>query len=170
VWLFVVLFLSCCYVCGLLLLLQKHRNKALTLVHAQTTCFSSYRRGTIYTYIGARPWSGPLGYPANIAVSSSSYVLNMYSQKQRNKALTLAHAQTILYKKLGHPIGQPARQSARSLFCDYSSLAYVRVPVLYRVHQVEYGRRVNEVAPQEYVNTDSTPSMDPLRTRRAWLR
>ena len=31
---------------------------------------------------------------------------------QRNTAPTLAHAQTILYKYLGHPFGEPARQSA----------------------------------------------------------
>jgi len=38
-------------------------------------------------------------------------VRNVDLQKQRNTALTLAHAQTILYKKLSQPIGEPARLS-----------------------------------------------------------
>jgi len=42
-----------------------------------------------------------------------TYMLKLtYSQKQRNAAPTLVHVQTILYKYLSHPIGEPARKSA----------------------------------------------------------
>jgi len=44
---------------------------------------------------------------------SSAYMLNRYSRKQRNTALTLAHARTVLYKSLGHPMGEPGRQTNR---------------------------------------------------------
>jgi len=40
-----------------------------------------------------------------------------------------------------------------SLFCEYINLEYVRMHVIYRVHQAEYA---NVAAPQEYVNTYST--------------
>jgi len=43
-----------------------------------------------------------------------------------------------------------------NLFCEYIDLEYVRVPVVYRVNQVEYGIHIRVVASQEYVNTYST--------------
>jgi len=41
-----------------------------------------------------------------------SRCVRAYLPKQRNTALTLAHAHTILCKQLDHPMGKPARQSA----------------------------------------------------------
>jgi len=41
-----------------------------------------------------------------------------------------------------------------SLFCEYINLEYVRIHIIYRVHQTEYTILV--AAPQEYVNTYST--------------
>jgi len=43
-----------------------------------------------------------------------------------------------------------------NLFCEYINLEYVRVPVVYRVNQVEYGIHILVVASREYVNTYST--------------
>jgi len=43
-----------------------------------------------------------------------------------------------------------------SLFCEYINLDYVRVPVVYRANQAEYGIHILVVAPQEYVNVYST--------------
>jgi len=41
-------------------------------------------------------------------------------------------------------------------FCAYIYLEYVRIHVIYRVHQPEYVVLILEVAPQEYVNIYST--------------
>jgi len=38
-----------------------------------------------------------------------------------------------------------------NLFCEYANFAFVRVPVVYRVHQKEYGIHILVVASQEYV-------------------
>jgi len=43
-----------------------------------------------------------------------------------------------------------------SLFCEYIRLEYVRIHVMYRVNQAEYGIHICVVAPQEYVNLYST--------------
>jgi len=43
-----------------------------------------------------------------------------------------------------------------NLFCEYINLEYVRVPVIYRVNQAEYGIYILVVASQEYTNTYST--------------
>ena len=43
-----------------------------------------------------------------------------------------------------------------SLFCDYTSLEYVRIHVIYRVSQSEYVIRLLVAAPQEYLNIYST--------------
>ena len=43
-----------------------------------------------------------------------------------------------------------------SLFCEYIYLEYVRIHVIYRVNQAEYGIHILVVAPQEYVNIYST--------------
>ena len=43
-----------------------------------------------------------------------------------------------------------------SLFCEYINLEYVRIHVIYRVHQAEYAILIPMAAPQEYVNTYST--------------
>jgi len=43
-----------------------------------------------------------------------------------------------------------------NLFCEYRNLEYVRVPVVYRVNQAEYGIHILVAASQEYVNTYST--------------
>ena len=40
--------------------------------------------------------------------------------------LTLAHARTILYKELSHPIGEPARQSARKQKHRFTCLGCMR--------------------------------------------
>ena len=60
-----------------------------------------------------------------------------------------------------------------SLLCKYVRLEYVRIHVIYRVHQAEYVIHILVVAPQEYVNPYSTrgtarraaarPSLDSLR-------
>ena len=42
------------------------------------------------------------------------YVCVCVREKQRHTAPTLSHAQTMLYKRLGHPIGKPVRQCGRS--------------------------------------------------------
>jgi len=42
------------------------------------------------------------------------------------------------------------------LACSMNTLIYVRGPVIYRVHQAEYGIRIRLVAPHEYVNIYST--------------
>jgi len=42
------------------------------------------------------------------------------------------------------------------LFCEYTNLEYVRVPVIYRVHQAEHAIQILVAASQEYVNTYST--------------
>jgi len=39
-----------------------------------------------------------------------------------------------------------------SLLCEYTHLEYVRIHVIYRVNQAEYGIHIFLVAPQEYVN------------------
>ena len=43
-----------------------------------------------------------------------------------------------------------------SLLCEYTPLEYVRIHVIYRVNQAEYGIQMLLVAPQEYVNLYST--------------
>jgi len=43
-----------------------------------------------------------------------------------------------------------------SLFCEYTNREYVRVPVIYRNNQAEYGIHIHVAASQEYVNTYST--------------
>jgi len=43
-----------------------------------------------------------------------------------------------------------------SLFCEYTNLEYVRVPVIYRHHQAEYVIHIRVAASQKYVNTYST--------------
>jgi len=43
-----------------------------------------------------------------------------------------------------------------SLIYEYNNLEYEHVPVEYRVHRAEYGIHILVVAPQEYVNIDST--------------
>jgi len=43
-----------------------------------------------------------------------------------------------------------------SLFCEYIWLEYLRIHVIYRVNQAEYGIHILVVAPQEYVNIYST--------------
>jgi len=43
-----------------------------------------------------------------------------------------------------------------NLFCEYTNLACVIVPVVYRVNQAEYAIHIRVVASQEYVNTYST--------------
>jgi len=50
-----------------------------------------------------------------------------------------------------------------SLLYEYTNLQYVHIHVIYRVHQAEYGIRMHEAAPQEYVNINSTRR---VRTRR----
>jgi len=47
------------------------------------------------------------------------------------------------------------------LFCEYINLEYVRVSVIYRVHQAEYGIHILVAASQEYVNTYSTRRVNP---------
>jgi len=42
------------------------------------------------------------------------------------------------------------------LFCEYSHLECVRIHVISRVNQAEYGIHVCVVAPQKYVNIHST--------------
>jgi len=44
-----------------------------------------------------------------------------------------------------------------SLFYEYTPLQYVRIPVIYRVHQAEYVIHILVAVSQEYVNTYSTP-------------
>jgi len=43
-----------------------------------------------------------------------------------------------------------------SLYCEYIHLDFVRIHVIYRVHQAEYVIHIRVVAPQEYVDIDST--------------
>jgi len=43
-----------------------------------------------------------------------------------------------------------------SLFCEYIQFEYVRLHVIYRGTQAEYGIHIHVAAPQEYVNTYST--------------
>jgi len=43
-----------------------------------------------------------------------------------------------------------------SLFCVYIQFEYICIHVIYRVNQAEYGMHIFVVAPQEYVNIDST--------------
>jgi len=54
-----------------------------------------------------------------------------------------------------------------SLFCEYTYLEYVRIHVIYRVNQAEYGNHIFLVAPQEYVNIDSTRRPN---TYSLWVR
>jgi len=49
------------------------------------------------------------------------------------------------------------------LFCAYSNLEYVRVPVIHRINQAEYVIHVCVAASQEYVNTYSTRRAGTLR-------
>jgi len=44
-----------------------------------------------------------------------------------------------------------------SLYCKYNNLEYVRIHVQCRVNQAEYVISICVAAPQEYVNTYSTP-------------
>jgi len=48
-----------------------------------------------------------------------------------------------------------------SLLYEYIPHAYVRVPVIYRVYQVEYVMHILAAASQEYVNTYSTRRVTP---------
>jgi len=41
------------------------------------------------------------------------------------------------------------------LFCEYTNLEYVCIPVMYRVKQAEYAIRIPAGAPLEYVNAYS---------------
>ena len=50
-----------------------------------------------------------------------------------------------------------------NLFCEYINLAYVRVPVIYKIHQAEYVIHIRVAASQESVNTYSTRRVDTLR-------
>ena len=43
-----------------------------------------------------------------------------------------------------------------SLFCEYTNLEYVQVPVIYRLNQAGYVIHTRVAASQEYVNTYST--------------
>ena len=43
-----------------------------------------------------------------------------------------------------------------NLFCEYMQLEYVRIHVIYRDNQAEYGIHILVVAPQEHVNIYST--------------
>jgi len=52
-----------------------------------------------------------------------------------------------------------------SLFCEYSHLEYERIQVIYRVNQAAYVIRILVIAPQEYVNIDSTRRLDRPTTR-----
>jgi len=58
------------------------------------------------------------------------------------------------------------------LFYAYINLEHVRVPVIDRVHQAEYGIRILAAAPQEYVNTYSTrrAAAPPSRANPALVR
>jgi len=47
-------------------------------------------------------------------------------------------------------------------FDEYSTLEYVHIHVIYRVHQAEYGIRILVAASQEYVNTYSTCGLTGL--------
>jgi len=47
-----------------------------------------------------------------------------------------------------------------SLFSEYIHLGYVRIHVIYRVNQAEYGIHIRVVATQEYVNIYSTRRLD----------
>jgi len=49
-----------------------------------------------------------------------------------------------------------------NLFCEYANLEYVRIRVIYRVNQAEYGIHILVVAQQKYVNTCSTPRLTSL--------
>jgi len=56
-----------------------------------------------------------------------------------------------------------------SLFCEDVHLEYVRIHVIYSVHQAEYVVHIRVVAPQEYVNIysprrDGTRVQAPLRS------
>jgi len=42
------------------------------------------------------------------------------------------------------------------LFYEYSNLEYIRIHIISRVNQAEYGIHIRVVAPQEYVNIYST--------------
>jgi len=48
-----------------------------------------------------------------------------------------------------------------SLLCEHINLGQVRISVIYRVNQAEYVIRVRVAAPQECVNTCSTPYSTP---------
>jgi len=53
-----------------------------------------------------------------------------------------------------------------SLFCEYTNLEYVRVPVIYRVNQAEYVIQILVAASQKYVNTYSTRRNTTQHTTR----
>jgi len=58
------------------------------------------------------------------------------------------------------------------VFYENIQLEYVRIHVIHRVHEAEYGIHILVVAPQEYVNSDSTRRLlaqldRSKRTRRA---
>jgi len=50
-----------------------------------------------------------------------------------------------------------------SLVCEYIQLEYVRIYVIHRVDQAEYGIHVLVVAPHEYVNIYSTRRVSEQR-------
>jgi len=58
------------------------------------------------------------------------------------------------YAERGYEYGNPF---IFCLFYECIPLEYVRVPVIYRVHQAEYGIHILVAVSQEYVNTYSTP-------------
>jgi len=53
------------------------------------------------------------------------------------------------------------------MFCEYSNLEYVRIHVIYRGHQEEYGIHILVVAPQEYVSIYSLMTCSMVKQTRA---
>jgi len=56
------------------------------------------------------------------------------------------------------------------LFCEYIQLEYVRIHVIYRVNQAEYGIHILVVAPQEYLNIYSTRRTETFKRTPPWAR
>ena len=56
-----------------------------------------------------------------------------------------------------------------NLFCEYANLEYVRLHVIYRANQAEYGIHILVIVQQKYVNNYSTPRTTTYTTRTLTL-
>jgi len=102
----------------------------------------------------AHVWSAPAGFTPPSATPSPP--LPHLTKQQGGGGVVrkwvVPHLHETLYVGYAEPGNEYGILFTFSLFCEY----YVRVHVIYRVNQAEYGIHILVVAPQECVNICST--------------